>query len=153
MKLIINRWFISRHIKDDTHDAENRHNDSSFLDIYVLVVLNQRPLIPGHPEWLRRSWQLRPKTGFYLVMLKSILDYYFTFQLLHGSARNDSIDMSRVFFVRNSSWKFVEQVYLAVIVELKEMLNLGAVDLKSSLSTKLFEILQHFICDCLGFAR
>lgn len=43
----------------------------------------------------------------------------------------------------------MEQVYLAVIVELIEMLNLGAVDLKSSLSTKLFEILQHFICDCL----
>lgn len=38
----------------DTHDADNGHDDRSFLDVDILVVLHQRPLVPGHMNRPRR---------------------------------------------------------------------------------------------------
>lgn len=39
---------------NDTHDADNGHDNRSFLDVDILVVLHQRPLIPRHVNRPRR---------------------------------------------------------------------------------------------------
>lgn len=43
------------------YNADNTHDDGSFLDVHVLIVLNQRSMIPRLMKRLRWSRQLRPE--------------------------------------------------------------------------------------------
>lgn len=94
---------ISRNL---SYDSDDSHNDGSLLDVHVLVVLHQRSLVPGHLKRLHWSGHLRP------TKVKCLSRCWKVWKLMpptlqlssHVNAPMDSIGMSTVSCVRNSSW-------------------------------------------------